>query len=347
MITFPVSDVPRTREPFRLNWLDTALETAPARRVEATACNVARHLQTPIHGFLSAVHNAFDSHRPLVLSPDDVWLCLVQGLATHVHMHAEELRDRFVRHQGKVQLRVRRDDFTRGSPGNDWPVVFSELSALIRAHIGKKKDLVVAQFSTTGAVEEAAFQLALFDGMQSYFDYDLRTMCGIPEITLLGEPSDWLSIRVRAELFAELDLTDWTSALRLVLDQIWRTSLGEIDRAFWQSFYKLSRQSGGPFVTGWINVLFPYLGWHRPHSDEPRKVEWNSLVTYWREAMNEDDPVGATHLDFPSGRSSAPFVWSYLGSEIPMRLTAGFVGVSHEAATGAVRPAIGWEVWEE
>ncbi|WP_272427393.1 DUF4419 domain-containing protein [Polyangium jinanense] len=35
----------------------------------------------PTHALLGAVHLAFAQHRPLVLSPDAVWLTIAQGVA--------------------------------------------------------------------------------------------------------------------------------------------------------------------------------------------------------------------------------------------------------------------------
>jgi hypothetical protein len=47
---------------------------------------------------------------------------------------------------------------------------------------------------------------------------------------------------------------------------------------------------------------------------------------------------------FPSGLSIAPFIWKYLGRELPMEFVAGFVAVSQDPATLGVHPAIGWAV---
>ena len=46
----------------------------------------------------AAVHIAFSQHRPLSLSPDDIWLVIVQGFSHHVAENAQMLRNRLVRH---------------------------------------------------------------------------------------------------------------------------------------------------------------------------------------------------------------------------------------------------------
>ncbi|MFO0950590.1 MAG: DUF4419 domain-containing protein [Isosphaeraceae bacterium] len=45
---------------------------------------------------LAAVYTAFSEHRPLVLTPDSVWLTVAQGVAHHMAVHGERLRPGFV-----------------------------------------------------------------------------------------------------------------------------------------------------------------------------------------------------------------------------------------------------------
>ncbi len=85
---------------------------------------------------------------------------------------------------------------------------------------------------------------------------------------------------------------------------------GDVDRAFWQSFHKLQSASGGPYVTGWINVLFPYLEIMDVHQNRRAPMP-NPAMARWIEGMRKDHGGPATH-----------------------------------AATGAVRPSIGWAIGE-
>jgi hypothetical protein len=372
MQSFAVSDVRSSEQPLEAITLDDALaqrlaepidveELHRSRRerreasptpaipaIEASGVNQERLVGPPgfngtTHPLIEAVHTAFAEHYPLVLSPDDVWLCLAQGFAMHVEAHSEALRSRFVGHEGKLELEVRRDDFVRGSPDNDWQGCFAEWSDAIAAHIGKKRDLVVAAFSTTGPIERAASELVLLSAMKNYFNFRLMTMCGIPAITLLGTPDDWRAIRRRAEVFAEFDLADWGRVLLPVLDQFVAAAAGHADRAFWQSIYKWKGGSGGPYVTGWINVLFPYLSYLEGGGGPLVKFMRNDYALTWSHDM--DAPFrGTTVGAFPRGLSHVPVIWQYLNTTIPMTLSGGFVGISQDPRTLAVRPAIGWGV---
>jgi hypothetical protein len=178
--------------------------------------------------------------------------------------------------------------------------------------------------------------------MKSYFDFALMTMCGIPSVTLLGSVDDWRAIRRRAEVLSEFDLTDWVAALLPVLDQLVAAASGNADREFWRSIYKLHNASGGPYVTGWINVLFPYLDEGGPGGIAPNP---HALRLRWSLDGARGDS-GPTLGTFPRGLSSVPFTWKYLGTPLRMTLAGGFVGISQDPQTRAVRPAIGWAVHE-
>jgi len=102
-VTFGVDDV---------DAVTTALPTRPLGEVAGEAIVHGRSPELRVvagprsHPLLDAVHLAFSEHRPLVLSPDVVWLTIAQGVAQHVRLHAEELRPRLVRHAGKRELVV-------------------------------------------------------------------------------------------------------------------------------------------------------------------------------------------------------------------------------------------------
>lgn len=310
-------------------------------KAEAAGCRhpgVVPVHNIPMHGFLHAVHLAFDQHLPLELSPDDVWLTIAQGFAAHVNANAERLRKRFVQHEGKAEIVVVRNEFTKGSPSNDWPGAFGEFSDKIGEYIGKKRDLLVSNFSTTGPAEKAASEIVLMDAMQSYFQYTCVTCCGIPTITLTGTAEDWRDLRTRAHNLLEIDesLALWIKSLDDVLGQFCAAYAGDADPEFWNSFYKIGGGSGGPYVTGAINVFFPYL---RPYRGTPQR---NDVAVKWSSGVGWQGG-GPCPGDIPIGLSQVPFKWDYYGQIYPMSFIGGFVGV-HQDDARTVRPAIGWAI---
>jgi hypothetical protein len=303
------------------------------------------------HPVISTLHRAFMEHRPVCLSPDMIWLLICQGVAHHVNVHAENLRSRFVRHQGKVQIGVRRDDFIKESPENPWGEVIDALSLGVRDHIGPAHELFEPRFSTTGPTERIAAAIVLLDAMQSYFEYEVNTMCGIPAVTLEGTVEDWQTLADRAQSFTEFDLEWWLSPLQPILREFVSAARGEVRRAFWQSIYKYGSFSGGHAVTGWIAAFFPYFGdgLGNPTAQNSWLAEGGArlkrlLAAKWDQERFDLD--GPSLGDFPSGLARAPFVWNYLALKFDMEFLGGFVGVMQDSASLALRPEIGWAIRE-
>jgi hypothetical protein len=343
MRTFEVSEVkPETRSRDALDrsaaiaqLLSTKLEQVYASTASLVAC-------TDISPLVQMAHDAFYEHRPIALSPDAVWFTIAQGFAAHVNANAEALRHRFVKHEGKVKLVVERPDFVLGQ-SNPWPEAFAAFSDQIARHVGKLRDLVVADFSTTGPLERAASEVVLMDTFQAYFKYVMMIGCGIPSVTLLGTPDDWRSIRRRAQMLSEFGLDHWTDALLPVLDRVVATAEGADDPKFWQSFFHYESGSMGAALTGWIHVLFPYIKiWSR----DGYSIQPNPYVSTWERAYRSggvDD--GPALRSMPSGLASAPVEIADIRTRATheMRFIAGMFSVVQDAA-GVLAPEFGWAV---
>jgi hypothetical protein len=228
------------------------------------------------HPVVAAVHLAFSDHRPVTLSPDIVWLLIAQGFAHHINASPEMHRASLVSHSGRVHIRVRRDDFRRGSTENPWPEVFDEFTTQIREHLGPEThDLLLPAFSTTGPTERAATQVVLLGAVRSYFSYDFITMCGIPQIVLEGTADDWQVVADRTRELGRFDLQWWTEPLGAVLAEFLAAVQGKVRGDFWRSIYKLNDGSGGPYTTGWITSFFP-ISWTRERVWRPTAVRGSS-----------------------------------------------------------------------
>lgn len=300
---------------------------------------------TDTNAFGEAALTAFYGHHPLVISPDAVWFCLAQGFATHVSLNAEALRKQFVAHDGKKKLLVERRDFFLGQP-NPWPEAFEAFSQQVAQHVGKLHGLVAGAFSTTGPVERAAFDVLVMDTFQPYFEYEMMCGCGIPRVLLTGTVEDWRSVRRRAAMLSEFGLEWWTDSLLPVLDQLVLSAEGRADRSFWRSFFRYESGSGPAELTGWIQVLFPYL----TDGKKPLKNTW---LAQWgmgiekaerRKSIMGGPLYGPGIGQLPSSIASSPvkFIDVRDGSVTMLRFVAGMFGVASE--DGALRPEFGWAV---
>jgi hypothetical protein len=371
LTTFPVDDVAPASRPI---WTES-LEQSLARRfmrkvaflsepllpvVNGPYDSVYRkfpdrnfsHLGSRCHSLIEAVQIAFSQHRPLVLSPDCVWLAIAQGFSHHITANAETLRHRLVRHQGKQELKEKLEAWSREG--------FALAIAGLSEKIGAASDPVlhetlICDFSTTTPEIRTASEVVLMDTYSSYFKYRMECVCGIPAITLTGGVADWERMRERIEVLETYELQWWIGRLCPILDEFIQTVKGRPNREFWQAIYKPRRAYATALVTGWIGDLFPYLG-DPPNRHRSKLFEWE------RENWIVPEPAGpqklpfATHgiatNSFPSGLSSVRFELVLPDKTTrDLDLVAGFFGIEQSAieegsADLALSPLIGWCVAE-
>jgi hypothetical protein len=295
-------------------------------------CELGQLLQSFVpSNLVGLAHLSFANHHHMILDPDTIWITIEHGLATHIKENAEELRKQFVSFDGKKTIDIRRDDFVRGS-SNNWEGCFDEFSEKIGEFIGPKKDLIVGSFSTTGKLQKVSSEIVLMDAMSKYFDYSVSTLCHIPVITLTGSVEDWEKIRDKVNSFDSFGLSWWTDYLKPVLDQFVRAAKGDIDLDFWKSWYKEGGGSGGPYISGHVNALFPYVG-----SDIQRNKYMGGKGRFGD---------GNCLSDFNQSLSKVPFIWKYYDSIFPMEFVGGLVGLSQDDQ-GSVRCSFGWVVRDQ
>ena len=105
---------------------------------------------------------------------------------------------------------------------NDWAGTLPEFRAQLLASVrAGSVNAALPEFSTTDTVTSAAFTCTLMRALQNFFKlehlpapptlirdavcpvvlillprrYEVRTRCGIPEVTLLGTVADWTDVR--------------------------------------------------------------------------------------------------------------------------------------------------------
>lgn len=288
--------------------------------------------------FFKCMVQAYADHRPVVLSPDVVWIIISQGFARYVNAHSEEMRDKLVFHQGKKDIIVlSKTDIL--SPGADWEALLNGFSASIAQNTqGEVADLMTSTFTTTGMTERIASQITLMEAVKTYFGYyDIVTGCGIPYITLQGTPDDWRKVRAKARGLVKYGMADWFQALDPILAEFVNASEGKPDQDFWQGIVKKRRVkklklykncgstiSGTTKLDGWFLKFFP---------DEKGNT---SEEVYF----NTNMPTEMVRVPFTHQYPNA--IGTDVVFEVPMELWAGIVGVAEDPKTSALTPKIGW-----
>jgi hypothetical protein len=334
-ITFDVADVTPANKLLPEKPYDEIIRDTLNRTVEAFVKQEGQLLTTVgEHPFVHAVYSAYSYHQPLVISPDHIWLLICQGFAKHVHVNAEKLRHRFVEHAGKREIVVERPEFMKGSPENVWEEIFSEFTEKLQASlVGDFYELLIPTFSTTSVVEKAAYEISMMYTFSPYYDFTMSSLCGIPSVTLEGSPADWRSILERVERLGAYGIRWWTKRLAPILEELVHTSEGQINREFWGRIYSQENKSGGPFITGWVLNFFPYV---------EKFVLPKSIIVPNQHLASEQ--VRITIGELGCGQSFAPFTWQLPGNREAMEFVTGFVGVTQNHTTKALRPEIGWAI---
>ncbi|MBO4215680.1 MAG: DUF4419 domain-containing protein [Bacteroidaceae bacterium] len=290
--------------------------------------------------FYKCIVQAFADHRSLVLSPDMVQLLIGQGFSRYVNAHSEELRDKLVSHQGKMTLRVDKDNDVLNSSKGNWAQLLDDFSALIAENSkGEVADMMTADFSTTGMDERIASQITLMETVKTYYDFwNSKLACGIPTITLEGTPEDWKKVHEKARGLSKYGMEEWADELDPILAEFVKASEGNPNQAFWRDMvmkfrvdeFTSKRWCGGYIPTetthldGWFLKFFPYED----------GTTYNDIL--YTESM-------------PSEMARGYFTQAYIDpvtgatvKTVPVQLWAGFVGVQVDKKTGALTPKIGW-----
>ena len=287
--------------------------------------------------FFSMVCLAYAHHRPIILTPDAMWILICHGFSQYVNHDPDKFRDYLVSHQGKETLLIQTSTETTSEQK-----VEKFASLIGKETKGYLAEVMTCNFSTTGMVERMVSQIVMMDAVKPYFDYvEFLIGCGIPSVTLEGTPDDWKLLREKTRKLGEFGVSEWTDRLDPILEQFVAASQGNPDADFWwnmaikgrpRNFHLLEvagcgSPAGEPTkFDGWFLEFIPFdANWSRP-----KKIAYDHnlipLMTSVPIIQYVDDGAG-----------------NCLGINA-LELRAGIVGLSQDNETMALRPEIGWLV---
>lgn len=343
-VTFSVEDVKIAKKPLpvmdgeelAIKWLDWSERDS---YLDASFADL-----TLVDGgdnpFFSMVCLAYAHHRPIILTPDAMWILICHGFSQYVNHDPDKFRDYLVSHQGKETLLI------QTSPGTTSEQKIEKFASLVGKETkGDLAEVMTCNFSTTGMVERMVSQIVLMDAVKPYFDYlEFLVGCGIPSVTLEGTPDDWKLLREKTRRLGEFGVSEWTDRLDPILEQFVAASEGMPDAEFWWNMaikgrprnFHLLETGGGCGIglpageptkfDGWFLEFIPFdANWSRP-----QKIAYDHnlipLMTSVPIIQYVDDGAG-----------------NCLGINA-LELRAGIVGLSQNNETMALRPEVGWLV---
>jgi hypothetical protein len=96
--------------------------------------------------------------------------------------------------------------------------------------------------------------------------------------------------------------------------------------------------SGGPYITGWILTLFPYL-----KSNIENPYVWHSN---WKDSLKNKGFSGVTTSSFGYHLNQVPFKWNYYNNFVDMLFVGGLIGVCVNKDI-SLQPIFGYAVVED
>ena len=283
---------------------------------------------------------AYKNHYPITITPDMIWILILQGFSRFMEKYENLVRERFVNFTGKKDLKVERLDYSPQSATKEvWDGIMKEFVEKIGKNVGQETiDNLECNFSTTSPAALVTSQVSIMSAMKQYFTYRvLMAGCGISSITLEGSLQDWEKIKSKLEFLSTKALKWWTKHLIPIIDNIIATkkyynSKGKLSKElieFWKGMIRLKGKGDmydPHMVNGWIVKFIPNL------SNEKPEVYEEIYET------NVPDQIISCPMEL---------TWlSLTGKKIDYScsLFSGFYGMVQDKETFNVRPVIGYAI---
>ena len=283
---------------------------------------------------------AYKNHYPITITPDMIWILVLQGFSRFMEKYENLVRERFVNFQGKKDLKIERLAYSPATATKEvWDGIIKEFVEKIGKHVGQECiDNLECNFSTTSQVAQVTSQVAIMSAMKQYFNYKvLMAGCGISSITLEGSIQDWEKIKSKLEFLSTKALKWWTKHLIPIIDNIIATkkyynSKGKLNEEliqFWKGMIRLKGRGDlyePHLINGWIVKFIPNLSNEKPEVYEE---------------------IYETQI--PDQIISCPMelTWlSMMGKKVEYKcsLFSGFYGMVQDKKTFNVRPVIGYAI---
>lgn len=231
--------------------------------------NTVEFKETYSNGLLNTIINAYNYHLGLVLSPDDILICINNIISCCINNDKSGFyRGLLVNHDGQKKLEVDMDKLRAQNSDSDiWDLTMEKWISLIKEDI-KKPDVVqnmICDFSTSSDLETVVSYGFIMDSLKKFYGFYCSTMCGIPKVKLMGTLEDWQKLKGKVESLSsvlKLDFAPYAEQLLPILDQFIATKRGNPDKDWWSKMVSHTVRhgsGGGTFWSGWILTLFPNM----------------------------------------------------------------------------------------
>ena len=267
---------------------------------------------------------AYKNHYPITITPDMIWILVLQGFSRFMEKYEDSVRDIFVNFEGKKELNVEIYDKTPyTATKEDWDGIMKEFVEKIGQHVGQETtDSLECNFSTTSQVAKVTSQVAIMSAMKQYFTYSMQ---------------DWEKIKSKLEFLSTKGLEWYTKHLIPIIDKIlesknyynYNGQLSEELIEFWKGMVRVKGKGGlyDPLIiNGWIVKFIPNLSKKTPevYEEISEKQVPDQIISC---------PMELTWIISPEKKI-----------DYKCSLFSGFYGMIQDKETFNVRPVIGYAI---
>ena len=281
--------------------------------------------------FIDLVALAYARHYAMEISPDDIWLLILDGFRLHVKSNSDSLKDRFVGPDVDTDIKVFANHLTMESTHEEWFGVIADFFDNLQEKLPPETDAPLrTKFSTTSPVDYNISRSMVMAIASEYYTYSAYTLCGIPKIKINGTKEDWSLLKDSFnKLATRIDMEWWSQQLNPILDEFVKAFDGNSSIAFWKNIYKLyePKGCGNPKFNGWFSKFYPYLMGYSDKMEFVKRTDWEHDVDF---------------ETLPNALTSVDVKWNYLGQEIPLKLYTGFIGVQVDTTSKMLKAARGY-----
>jgi len=261
--------------------------------------------------FIGMIGLAFANHYALEISPDDIWLLILQGFYQHIKANRDSFKNQFYSDPSDSTVEIRDDGLSLKSSRQDWENDILLIEDSLQKKIPKQTfKQFQSGFSTTSRNDSMVFKATFLSVANLYYEITIVTLCGLPRIRILGNQNDWIKLKSQFDdLSISLKAEFWKDQLDPVLDKFIRAFDGNVNHDEWRKFYKdiKPNQSGDvPGINGWIKAFIPY-------TKDGARINW-------------EGPIYLNSI--PSGISICKVKWKVQNEQYNLGLISGFIGVT-------------------
>jgi len=283
------------------------------------------------YGFFTAIYECYNHHWGLRTIPDDWWYTIIRTVATAIDKHSkeDEVRKYFVNHEGKKRLTVDVDD----TCGIDYAKFFRDMTDLIQSNIKVEKyvNTIRSDFTTSTETHQIVSEITVMSSMQEFFEYCMRTMCGIPSVELEGTEDDWVKLKskllnlkkILQPIHSSIGLTAaWWMKIEVICDKLIDTYRGNGDKEWWSKIFSHEQHGFGS------GAYTTYDGW------------------FLSDLLNISKSV-ESFASIPSGLVSVPLIFDENGRESKGAIVSGIAGikVDETSKVPVVSSTHGWAIF--